>query len=256
MHVSPNQFVLTLTAIAAILGALCVLLIVVVVRYFRAAARQQRALLLAMAETEESERVRIAADLHDGLGQLLSGAKNYAGALERSVNSEAVADVQRIKEVLDEGMVELRRVVRNLVPRRLEEKGLVAALQELCLYAEQNDNGTTVDFVSEGFNVKLDDTAQRNLYRIAQELVHNALKHAGASIVRVELIKHKDAVVLTVSDDGCGFDFTAQHNGNGLVNLRNRSKLLSGTVLYTTNVPQGTLATLRLPTPSQLARHQ
>ncbi|HLK96343.1 MAG TPA: histidine kinase, partial [Hymenobacter sp.] len=138
MHLTQNDFVLTIMAVVLSVALLATFFFVVLYRYYRASTRHHRALLKAMAETEEQERQRIAEDMHDGLGQLLSGVKMQIGALERYDNPELYGEVGELKRSLDEGMLELRRIVRNLVPRRVEHDGLVAALSDMCEHLDKN----------------------------------------------------------------------------------------------------------------------
>lgn len=246
MHFTQSQFVLTLTAVVLSVGMLAAFFMILLVRYYRAAARQRDGLLRAIVETEERERSRIAEDLHDELGQLLSGVKLQVSALERFAGDEMATEVKSIKATLDDGMTELRRVVRNLVPRGIERNGLAAALDDMCARFNQSGQGTAVRFVQTG-EVPLDQAGQKILYRMAQELVNNAVKHAYANSIDVTLRTDKNDVELAVQDDGRGYDTRAVTSGYGLQNVHNRAKLLGGAVHYT-STRRGTVATVRFKT--------
>ena len=217
---------------------------VMLMRYHRASARHNEVLLRAMVETEERERRRIAEDMHDGLGQLLAGLKMQVGALYRYKNPGLDGEIQELKSTLDEGMAELRRIVRNLVPRRIEHDGLVAALSDMCDHLTRSQAGVNVRFLTDGATTRLHLPLETNVYRIAQELVNNAVKHAHASTVQVCLRMNESECHLTVDDNGTGFDPSSARGGHGLQNLRNRTRLLRGHLTFTQDGSPGTHATL------------
>lgn len=236
-----------LTVFAAV-GMLAVFFVMLIVKHYRSTARQRQQLLLAMVQTQENERKRIAEDMHDGLGQLLAAVKLQVDGLTRASQNDLVEEVSNVKSLLDQTVTEVRNVIRDLVPKRIESDGLVMALEELCRYANEED-GTTIRFNTIGNYKPVNVQLETNIYRIAQELIHNAVKHANANSVQVELQQTDNKLLVTVTDDGRGMPVETNADGNGLHNLRSRANLYNGDVVFTPNAPSGTRARVTLHQP-------
>ena len=187
-----------------LLVALAVML-ALTVRY----ARKQRQLIVAEAlqKGELGERMRIAQDLHDRLGGSLSAVKLGL------INEE---NLQIISAKLDSCIKELREITNNIMPRSLQMYGMKGALEDFCVdYAN-------VHFHFFGQTGRIHHNQEYAVFCCAKELVNNALKHADASAINLQLVQSKKYVTLTVQDDGCGFDDKTVKKGNGLANIRNR----------------------------------
>ncbi|PQJ14354.1 hypothetical protein BST99_00070 [Aureicoccus marinus] len=174
--------------------------------------------LESLIQGEEKERFRIARELHDGVNGDLSAIKFKLSALSDKENpaiGEAVA-------MIDDSCKQVRAISHNLVPPSLENFNLVEALEE---YIE-NTNGIhqpEIDFQHLGEHPRLSKNAEINIFRIVQELVVNALKHAEAQQINVQLSCREEEIQLTVEDDGKGFDTSAQNkSGIGLSNIQSR----------------------------------
>ncbi len=207
---------------------------------------KQLAATASVLKGEEQERTRLAKDLHDGLGGMLSGIKYSLNNMKENLvmtpdNAQAF---ERSIDMLDSSIKEMRRVAHNMMPEMLLKYGLDTALKEFC-----NEIGRSsvmrVTYQSAGIvNATLEQTASVTIYRIIQELVSNALKHANAQNVLVQVHQHEQEKVLaiTVEDDGKGFDITAlkQAGGMGWKNIESRVAFLKGKLDIQSSPDKGT----------------
>jgi signal transduction histidine kinase len=210
---------------------------------------QQQELLKAVIETQESERKRLAEDLHDSVGQVLSAIKLKLHRITK-VNevenaNELLADTRKLT---DECIQEIRNIIHNVLPPVLVDFGLIDALNALC--TKMNDN-TSIQIT---FTKKLNDERfpseiELTLYRIAQELFGNAVKHSEATSIQVELAKQGHSLVMTFRDNGRGFNIDDVTHGFGLKNLRSRASLINGKIHIYSKPLSGTLTTINVPLP-------
>lgn len=213
-----------------------------------------RSLFRRLLSVQEEERSRIARDIHDQLGQQMTALRMHLELLaSRSASDHALATLVARTQTL---AVELDRSVDfltwDLRPAALEHLGLAAALEKL---AGDWSERFTIDTAFEGVStssVRPPQEVEANLYRIAQEALHNILKHAHATRVELSLRQGMEDVVLTITDNGRGFDSTAVHEGSGsrglgLVSMQERSALVGGRTDVTSRVGQGTTVTVRVP---------
>ena len=224
----------------------------------RLAARQraqEKALLTTQAilQGQEEERRRLARDLHDGLGGMLSTVKHYlATARARAAQpTEAAATTELLGQSirhLDSSIGELRRVARNLMPEALLAFGLPQALQDLCASTQQA-SGVAVQLHLHGLETRLPQTFEVELYRLVQELLNNTLKHAQARQVLVQLMRHGPTLHLVVEDDGRGFDPAVAGTGVGLRSVQARAHYLGGTLEVQSAPGQGASFSLELRVP-------
>lgn len=196
---------------------------------------------------QEEERSRMAKDLHDGLGSMLSGIKLNLSAMHQNfiIHSSDVFSFEKALTQLDSAIAEMRRVAHNMMPEALLKFGLHEAIQDYC--DSINENGTLkMQFTAIGENKSLDATVQKVLYRIFQELTNNALKHAAAKTIFIQMNHHEKGITLTVEDDGKGFDIS-KTNGAGLQNVKSRVDYLKGTLHIDTSPENGTSITVEIP---------
>ncbi|MBX2899356.1 MAG: tetratricopeptide repeat protein [Cyclobacteriaceae bacterium] len=203
----------------------------------------------AVIKGQEEERGRLAKDLHDGLGGLLSGVKfSFANMKSNVVLDAANAQAfERSLDMLDNSIAELRRVAHNMMPEVLVKFGLHEALKSYCDSIQQSGI-FKVDFQSLGNEVRLASNTEIILYRIVQELLNNASKYAKASTVLVQLAFHENEIGITVEDNGIGFDVakTNYSTGAGWSNIRARVDYLKGT-LDVTSGTNGTSVHIHIP---------
>lgn len=201
--------------------------------------------LKAIVQSTDAERKRIAAELHDGVGQLLTG-------LKYRVEAAAASDpeLNGVLQLAEEASHEVRDIAHRMMPRALGEMGLVPALTDMFNKAFALP-GMAHTFEHHGMEDRLPAEVETGVYRIAQELVNNILKHAQAKQVDVQLLRNKGALVLLVEDDGVGFDATRVSNGLGMLNLHDRARILNGSLEVASDPTRGTVITLRIPDPEQ-----
>ncbi|MEE1945244.1 ATP-binding protein [Pedobacter sp. KR3-3] len=188
----------------------------------------------AVLKGEEQERTRLAKDLHDGLGGMLSGIKYSLSNMKGNLilTPDNALAFERSMDMLDSSIREMRRVAHNMMPEILVRYGLDTALKEFC--NEINQSGVlAINYQSVGMNkVAMEQTTAVAVYRIVQELVNNSIKHAYAKnvLVQLHLSEQERLLAITVEDDGNGFDTAAlnEATGMGWQNIQNRVEFLKG----------------------------
>ncbi|TGD77154.1 tetratricopeptide repeat-containing sensor histidine kinase [Hymenobacter wooponensis] len=214
----------------------------------------------AMLQGQEEERSRLARDLHDGLGGMLSTVRLYLGALGGRVvlPDESARFFTQSVEHLDSSISELRRVARNMMPETLLRFGLVQALRDVC-DATQQTGALQVQFQVHGLDERLDQRTEVVVFRIAQELLTNVIRHAQARSVIVQLMRHDTQLQLVVEDDGRGFQPAAARAGVGLRSIQSRASYLNAHLDIQSGPGQGTSVTLEFslaPTTTIPAQNQ
>ncbi|MFC6225483.1 ATP-binding protein [Hymenobacter artigasi] len=215
-----------------------------------AALQQERQLLAteAMLKGQEEERARLARDLHDGLGGMLSTVKLYLGSARGNLvlTPESARLFSRSIEHLDSSIQEMRRVARDLMPEALLTFGLPAAVQDLCETIQHSQTTLRVQCEVFGLEARLPQRTELVVYRLVQELLNNVLKHAEARQVIVQITRHEQQVQVVVEDDGRGFEAAARplNTGVGLRSLQARVDYLGGTLEVQSQPGQGTAVTI------------
>ncbi len=229
-----------------LIGSAVALLIIILLGYKNYAHKQklqqakiaeletekQLAATEAVLKGEEQERTRLAKDLHDGLGGMLSGLKHSFGYMQGNLvmTPENAMAFNRSMDMLDSSIKEMRRVAHNMMPEALVKFGLDTALRDFC--ADINLTGALqVDYQSIGMETTvLDNTTAITIFRIVQELLNNTMKHASANTAIVQLAKIAQNVSITVEDNGIGFnsELLNQVEGIGWNNIKNRVEFLKG----------------------------
>jgi len=207
---------------------------------------KQSDLLNAVFETQENERKRLAEDLHDSVGQVLSAIKLNLHRLDKSCVSEStqplLADTRRLA---DECIGEIRNIIHNVLPPVLTDYGLAEALEGLCIKIEQN-TGVKVHLKKKLGDVRLPPEIELAFYRIAQELFSNAIKHSGATIIHLTLTNEPGWLIMEFKDNGKGFNIDEVKHGFGLKNLESRVQLINGEINIYTKPQNGTITIIRV----------
>ncbi len=198
----------------------------------------------SMLKGQEEERSRLAKDLHDGLGGLLSGVKFSLNNMKDNlvITADNMSVFERSLDMIDTSIKELRRVAHNMMPEMLTKFGLDEALKEYC----NSINAAkllTIKYQSLGMEQRLDKSVEIIIYRIIQELLNNTIKHAAATESFVQLIREGSRLSIVVEDNGKGFNTTAlaENKGAGLVNIRSRVDYLKGQLDIHAEPGKGTL---------------
>lgn len=211
---------------------------------------QQLTVADAMLRSQEDERSRLARDLHDGLGGMLSGVKQSLNAMKgNQILSETSATaLGQVINDLDRSITELRHIARNMMPEALVRFGLKDALQDYCDHLRLNST-LSIHYQVYGLDNRLPQQTEVILFRIAQELLNNVLKHADAKKVLVQLMENDGNISLTVEDDGTGFDPEKLNTapGVGWLNIRSRVEYLNGTIDLHSTPGKGTSINIEFP---------
>ncbi|MBS1736265.1 MAG: sensor histidine kinase [Bacteroidetes bacterium] len=212
---------------------------------------KQLAATQAVLKGQEEERSRLAKDLHDGLGGILSSVKySFNNMKQQFVLSEDNARAfEKSMGMLDESIAELRRVAHNMMPETLTKLSLDEALQDYCRQITDS-NVVAVTYQSFGMNeLQTDNTVKITAYRIVQELMNNIMKHAAASKAVVKLIAKENTLHITVEDDGKGFDVQqlSYATGIGYKNMLSRVHYLKGKTDVQSTQDKGTSVYIEIP---------
>ena len=191
---------------------------------------QQKLRFRAVMDAEEKERRRIAQELHDGLGQLLSTVKLNVSAIEVSGNSSGQTPFENSLSLIDAACDEVRTISHNMMPSVLIRLGLLAALRELI--RKINASKQPAVNIEANFEQRFDESTEVAIYRIVQEVMNNIIKHAQAKSVSIKLNKSGADLYAEITDDGIGFDtaLIKISEGIGWRNIYSRAALLNGTV--------------------------
>lgn len=214
---------------------------------------QQKFRSVLILEGQEEERKRIAMDIHDGIGQMLTSLKYQIESIDLSDRARSETRIREIGQLIKEVIREVRRVTFNIKPTVLGDYGLQAALN---VFVTEIGKLTDVDLVfdTDGEIDRLPQKIEDNIFRIIQEAVNNAVKYSGASVIEVSLRQHEDVIVVSVKDGGKGFDTgilrgrsTSIESGRGFFNMYERTGYINGKLDIRSAVGEGTTVTLEIP---------
>lgn len=208
---------------------------------------EQKKVLAAIINAQEEERKRVAKDLHDGVGQQISAVSLNFQALARKLvkdNPELANEIEKIKRMILDTSQEIRAVSHQMMPRALTQFGLVDALEDM-IEMSFRDTGIEYEFYHRDMEVRLPNDIEIGLYRVAQELISNVIRHSKAQRVDIRLYKHDNNCILSVGDDGIGFD-TFRSEGIGLTNITSRVHALQGNFRIESKPDNGTFAIVKV----------
>jgi signal transduction histidine kinase len=211
---------------------------------------QERQLVAAKSvlQGEEAERARLAGDLHDGLGGLLSGVKLKLSFMKENaiITSENLAHFNHALDLLDTSISEMRRVAHNLMPETLMHYGLRTALNDFIKQVAPEES-PLIRFNTFGEDLRFDKELEITVYRVTQELVTNAVKHAQAKLIDIQLFTEKERICVQVIDNGMGFDpekLEPSKTGKGLKNIQDRVTAFNGQFEILSQPGKGTECTM------------
>ncbi len=204
----------------------------------------------AMITGQDVERKRIARDLHDGLGALLSTVQMHFSSIENEIKKIHQLDIYNTANtLLDEACQEVRKISHNMMPGTLLKYGLVPAIQDLC-NKMKSTNKLRVDFHAFNLeNERLQEHIEITIYRLIQEGLSNIVKHANATEAIIQLVKDETEIHLTIEDNGIGFNLNEarEKGGMGMRNLDSRVKYLNGKLDINSEIGSGTSITIDIP---------
>lgn len=203
----------------------------------------------AMISGQEVERKRIARDLHDGLGVLLSTVQNHFNSIQAEIEKIQKLDVySKANELLDEACTEVRKIAHNMMPGTLLKLGLAPAVKDMCDNLS-SASGIQIEFHAFGMDERMSEAVEITIYRLAQEALNNIIKHAKATEALVQLSHDSDQITLTVEDNGTGFHVAEakKKGGMGLRNLESRVKYLNGVLTIESSPGKGASINVDIP---------
>lgn len=212
---------------------------------------QESKIFAAINKGQEQERERVASDLHDGLAGRLSATSIQLKQLQqcKNVKGELLQSIEGATYNVDNSLKELRNIARHLMPETLFKYGLKSAVEDYCssVQGHQQHIKFILQFYDE--NKPLENNTLLTIYRIIQELITNAVKHAKAKEVLVQCTIYENAVNITVEDDGIGFapKMNKESSGLGLKSVHARVALLNGSIEIDTEPNEGTHANIEIP---------
>lgn len=219
-------------------------------RLQQAVMHEQELATQAVIEAEEKERKRIAGDLHDGVGQLMSAARMNLSVVANELkfdNDNQRLSFDKALSLVDDSCKEVRAVSHNIMPNALLKTGLASAIRD---FVQKIDHrALEVNLYVDGLNERLSSNTETVLYRVIQECVNNVIKHAGANKLDITLIKDEEGISITIEDNGKGFNTTAVQDdeGIGLKNMQTRIHYLKGTIEWDTAPGKGTVVAIQVP---------
>ena len=207
--------------------------------------QRQSDLLVA---TQERERQKIARDLHDGVGQSLVALKINLGLLSLQPTDDALKKhAGKTIKMVDEAIAEIRNVIGNLEPSALKKDGLSVSIKSLCGKLEKLSGIRFHAAISDAMPVWA-ETEELNIYRIVQECLTNIIKHSGATDVDINMLTLNDnRFLISVIDNGRGFNLQTVDSGFGLTSIRERSAILNAKIVIDSAEGRGTRVILEVP---------
>ncbi len=247
MDAKENTLFIAVVIIAAIVVLIMLYFFIAILRRQRKSIRLYTKGIADEIEQIEKERSRIAADLHDELSPILSAVKMRISSLELSNDGDKF-QIQKTNEHITDIMQRLRQISFDLMPDSLLRKGLVPAVKE---YLDSLNAGPQMKFYfSCTDNPPLDEYKCINTYRIIQEIIQNAIKHANATELRVEMKTVNANLLVQVADNGTGFDLEkerAENVGFGLRSLLRRTEIINGQMFVESKRNKGTIYNFEIP---------
>ena len=214
---------------------------------------QQKIISSKIIENQEKEQNRIAKDVHDGIGQMLTGLKYNLESIDTSNIEKASIKIEHLKELTTNIIKGVRTATFNLTPPELTDHGIVPALSKLTLELAKLTGKEIMLFNKTDFNQRLDSLAEINVYRIVQEAVNNAIKYAESTHIFVSISHSKSILSIVIDDNGKGFDpskvkrIKTGDGGMGLTFMKERIKYMDGRLFLTSEAGKGTRVTLNIP---------
>ncbi|MEW4925581.1 ATP-binding protein [Algibacter sp. 2305UL17-15] len=220
---------------------------------FQEKMNQQKIISSKIIENQEKEQNRIAKDVHDGIGQMLTGLKYNLESIDPKDVEKATVKIEHLKELTSNIIKGVRTATFNLTPPELTDHGIVPALTKLTQELGRLTGKEIVLFNKTDFNQRMDSLSEINIYRITQEAINNAIKYADSTHILVSLSHSKDILSIVIDDNGKGFDPTkVKHvksgdGGMGLTFMQERIKYIDGRLFLTSAKGKGTRVTLNIP---------
>ncbi|WP_373941753.1 sensor histidine kinase [Polaribacter sejongensis] len=214
---------------------------------------QQKIISSKIIENQEKEQSRIAKDVHDGIGQMLTGLKYNLESINMNDIEKTTLKIEHLKELTTNIIKGVRTATFNLTPPELSDHGIVPAITKLTHELGRLTGKEIIFFNKTDFNERLDSLVEINIYRIVQEAINNAIKYADSSHILVLLSHSKNILSINIDDDGKGFEPSKVKKvkngdgGMGMTFMKERIKYINGRLFLNSELGKGTRVTLNIP---------
>jgi len=199
---------------------------------------KQHEITEAVISAQEQERQQIGRELHDNINQILASSRLYLSMVKK-VSTKDTSALEETDNLINTAINEIRSLSHSMIPPSLSESELLEALRHL-VYKTSRPSGIVFNLVSENFKeTHITDKHKLTIYRIVQEQFSNILKYASASNVIVELKQDNEKILLSIKDDGVGFDTKSKSKGVGLMNIKTRASLFNGELVIISSPGNG-----------------
>lgn len=207
---------------------------------------------LKIIEAQEEERKRLSREIHDGPAQMMANVMMRSDLVERVYKEygekEAFKEVKNLKKMVRSALYEVRRIIYDLRPMALDDLGLAPTLKKYLQTIEEYHNSTRINYSNIGLDTRLPTKFEVALFRLVQESVTNALKHANAGEIIVRLEIKETKVTVLVKDNGQGFDLNDRKAESfGLIGMKERVDLLGGQISIDSSIGKGTIVLIQVP---------
>ena len=220
---------------------------------FEEKMNQQKIISSKIIENQEKEQNRIAKDVHDGIGQMLTGLKYNLESIDTKDVKKATAKIEHLKKLTTDIIKGVRTATFNLTPPELADHGIVPAISKLVQELAKLTGKNIVFFNKTDFSLRLDSLTEINIYRITQEAINNAIKYADSTHILVSLSHSENILSIVIDDDGKGFEpekiktVKNADGGMGMTFMRERIKYIDGRLFLNSELGVGTRVTLNIP---------
>jgi len=220
---------------------------------FQEEISQQKIISSKIIENQEKEQNRIAKDVHDGIGQMLTGLKYNLESININDIEKTASKIEHLKELTTNIIKGVRTATFNLTPPELSDHGIVPAIAKLTKELARLTAKEIVFFNKTDFSERLDSLVEINIYRITQEAINNAIKYADSTHILVSLSHSKNILSIVIDDNGKGFDpqnvknFKNADGGMGMTFMKERIKYIDGRLFLSSEEGKGTRVTLNIP---------
>ncbi|WP_159022852.1 ATP-binding protein [Formosa sp. L2A11] len=214
---------------------------------------QQKIISSKIIENQEQEQNRIAKDIHDGIGQMLTGLKYNLESVNLNDLEKAASKIENLKSLTADIIKGVRAATFNLTPPELSDYGIVPALSKLTQELSKLTGKTIELYNRKNFNQRLDSLVEINIYRITQEAINNAIKYADSTYILVSISHSEHMLSINIDDDGKGFDVNLPRNiktgdgGMGMTFMNERINYINGRLFLNSSEETGTRITLNIP---------
>ncbi len=214
---------------------------------------QQKVISSKIVENQENEQNRIAKEIHDGIGQMLTGLKFSLESINIEDKEKSAQKIDYLKILTLDIIKGVRTATFNLMPPELSDHGIVSALAKLAQELSKLTGKNVLFYNKTDFDIRLDSLIEINIYRLTQEAINNAIKYANSTHIIVQLSHSNNLLSITIDDNGKGFDISAaekkrnSESGMGLLFMKERIQYINGRVFINSILDEGTRVTFNIP---------